>query len=272
MRKVTLLCCLALLPGTLMSQKYKAAGEREQSQSSLGYAEREQARMKYKVRSFAWERIEVTKRLDLEPDAEAQAIVEPYKARVDSVMMPPLGLSRRAMSGKRPESLLGNWAADVLVETSTATGMERADMGLMNVGGLRNSMPEGIVRRGDIIQISPFENKVVVVEMKGSDLMELMRNIASVHGEAVSHSVRLEITPDGQLVSATVGGEPISPDRIYRVATIDYLAEGNDMMAALKKKLKVHDMGMLVREAFMEYVLKAQVIDSKLEGRIVEKE
>lgn len=247
MKRKLFLCCLALLPGTLLSQKYK-------------------------VRSFAWERIEVTKRLDLEPDAEAQAIVEPYKASVDSVMMPPLGLSRRAMNVKRPECLLGNWAADVLVETSTATGMERADMGLMNVGGLRNNMPEGIVRRGDIIMISPFDNKVVVVEMKGSDLLELMRNIASVHGEAVSHSVRLVISKDGELLSATIGGEPIRQDRIYRIATIDYLAEGNDKMTALKKKLKQHEMNMLAREAFMEYILKTQVIDSQLEGRIVVKE
>lgn len=229
------------------------------------------AQTRYRVRSFAWERMEVTNRLDLQPDAEAQRIVEPYKASVDSVMMPPLGLSRRAMSGKRPESLLGNWAADVLVETSTATGMERADMGLMNVGGLRSNMPEGIVRRGDIIQISPFENKVVVVELRGSDLMELMRNIASVHGEAVSHSVRMEITKDGQLIGATIGGEPIREDRIYRVATIDYLAEGNDKMVALKKKLRQHEMNMLAREAFMEYILKTQVIDSRLEGRITVK-
>ena len=182
MKRKLFLWCLALLPCTLLGQKYR-------------------------VRSFAWERIEVTKRLDLSPDAQAQAIVEPYKASVDSVMMPPLGLSRRAMNVKRPECLLGNWAADVLVETSTATGMERADMGLMNVGGLRNNMPEGIVRRGDIIMISPFDNKVVVVEMKGSDLLELMRNIASVHGEAVSHSVRLVISKEG-VTMVLPGDEP----------------------------------------------------------------
>ena len=43
-------------------------------------------------------------------------------------------------------------------------------------------------------------------------------------------------------------------------------------MTALKKKLKQHEMNMLAREAFMEYILKTQVIDSQLEGRIVVKE
>lgn len=225
----------------------------------------------YKVRSFCWERVEVTSQLDAEPSAEAAALVAPYKASVDSMMAPVLGLSRVSMGAKRPESLLSNWAADVMVEGGTATGLEPADMGLINVGGLRNNMPEGIVRRGDIILISPFENHVVVLEMKGSDLLELMENIAAVKGEGVSSSVRMEISAEGQLLSCTIGGKEIDPHRIYTVATIDYLAEGNDKMYALKKAVKRHETGILAREVMMEYVLKHRVIDSKMEGRIVVK-
>ena len=223
----------------------------------------------YKVRSFCWERIEVTSDLDATPSAEAANIVAPYKASVDSMMAPPLGLSRVAMSPKRPESLLSNWAADVMIEGGTATGLEPADMGLVNTGGLRNNMPEGIVRRGDIMLISPFENYVVVLEMKGKDLLELMRNIAAVKGEGVSSSVRMEISSDGDLLSCTIGGKEIDPNRIYTVATIDYLAEGNDKMYALKKAVKRHDIGILARDIMMEYVIKHRVIDSKIEGRII---
>ena len=225
----------------------------------------------YKVRSFCWERIEVTSALDENPSAEAAAIVAPFKASVDSIMAPPLGLSRVAMNPKRPESLLSNWAADVMVEGGTATGLEPADMGLVNIGGLRNNMPEGIVRRGDIMLISPFENYVVVLEMKGKDLLELMRNIAAVKGEGVSSSVRMEITADGQLLSCTIDGKEIDPHRTYTIATIDYLAEGNDKMYALKKAVKRHDIGILARDIMMEYVIKHRVIDSKIEGRIVVK-
>lgn len=223
----------------------------------------------YKVRSFCWERIEITSDLDATPSAEAANIVAPYKASVDSMMAPPLGLSRVAMSPKRPESLLSNWAADVMIEGGTATGLEPADMGLVNIGGLRNNMPEGIVRRGDIMLISPFENYVVVLEMKGKDLLELMRNIAAVKGEGVSSSVRMEISPDGDLLSCTIGGKEIDPNRIYTVATIDYLAEGNDKMYALKKAVKRHVIGILARDIMMEYVIKHRVIDSKIEGRII---
>ena len=225
----------------------------------------------YKVRSFCWERIEVTSELDATPSEVAANVVAPYKASVDSIMAPPLGLSRVAMSAKRPESLLSNWAADVMVEGGTATGLEPADMGLINIGGLRNNMPEGIVRRGDVMLISPFENYMVVLEMKGSDLLELMKDIAAVKGEGVSSSVRMEITEDGKLLSCTIGGKEIDPHRIYTVATIDYLAEGNDKMYSLKKAVKRHDIGILARDIMMEYIIKHRVIDSKLEGRIIVK-
>ena len=206
----------------------------------------------YKVRSLRWNRVEVTAKLDSIPSVEAMALVAPYKASVDSLMAPVLGMSRVAMSVKRPESLLSNWAADVMVEGGTATGLEPADMGLVNMGGLRNNMPEGIVRRGDIMLISPFENSVVVLEMKGSDLLELMHNIAAVKGEGVSSSVRMEITAEGELLSC-------------RKVEI----EGNDKMYALKKAVKRHDIGILARDVMMEYVVKHRVIDSKMEGRIV---
>ena len=222
----------------------------------------------YKAHAYRWGRVEVTSKWDSMPSAQAAAIVAPYKASVDSMMAPVLGLSRVAMSARRPESLLGNWAADVMVEGCTATGLEPADMGLINVGGLRNNMPEGIVRSGDIMLISPFENRLVVLEMKGRDLLKLMRNIAAVKGEGVSSSVRMEISADGELLACTIGGKEIDRHRTYTVATIDYLAEGNDKMYALKKAKRRHEIGILARDAMMEYVVKHRVIDSKIEGRI----
>lgn len=223
----------------------------------------------YRIKSISAQKFEVTSALDAVPDMAALQVIRPFKADVDSVMAPVLGMSRTAMSAGRPESLLGNWAADVLVEGSTCMGGPRADFGLINVGGLRSNMPEGIVRRGDVLLISPFENTLVLLEMKGSDVMELMRNIAAVRGEAVSREVRLEIDDRGNLLRAQIGGKPVDGSRTYLLATLDYLAEGNDRMYALKKHKRRHDTGMQVRELMMESIVKNRTIDSRIEGRIV---
>lgn len=218
-------------------------------------------------------RYEVTSALDGASDKYRmmEALLAPYKVSVDSLVAPVLGQSKQAMRGSRPESLLGNWAADVLVEQSDFDGKGKADLGLANVGGLRNNMPAGIVRQGDIMLISPFQNMLCVVQLKGADLMELFRNIASVGGEAVSHEVKLVITKDGKLVSATVSGQPVDENKVYNVATLDYLAEGNDKMVALTHRVGIRQSQLFVRDVYMQSIRQHGVIDSKLEGRIVVK-
>lgn len=116
--------------------------------------------------------------------------------------------------------------------------------------------------------ISPFENRLVVLEMRGKDLKELMENIAAVGGEGVSSSVRLTISPDRKVASVTLNGEEIQDGKTYRIATLDYLAEGNDHMTALKKAVKRHELGILIRDVMAENIIKSRVIDSKIEGRV----
>ena len=214
------------------------------------------------------ERIEVTNSLDAQPDRKAMAIMERYKPAVDSVMAPILGKSLVGMTAGRPESLLSNWAADVMVEFSDFDGGKRADMGLVNIGGLRNNMPEGTVRRGNILLISPFDNKLCVLDLKGSDLMSLFSDIAAVHGEGVSHEVRLVITKDGKLVDAKLNGKPIDPEHTYRIATLDYLAEGNDHLNSLTKATRLNVSNLFTRDCMMKCIQRHKTITSKLEGRI----
>jgi len=220
-------------------------------------------------RQIVTERIEVTNRLDAQLDKEALAVMEKFKPAVDSVMAPVLGKSLVGMSAGRPESLLSNWAADVLVEFSDFLDGKKADMGLVNVGGLRNNMPKGTIRRGDIILISPFDNRLAIAQLKGSDLMGLFQDIAAVRGEGVSHEVKLEITPDGKLLDAKLNGKTIDPERIYRIATLDYLAEGNDKMYSLKKAVKLDVSNLFTRDCMMNSIQQHKTINSSIEGRIV---
>ena len=217
-------------------------------------------------------RIEVTKALDAQPSDKVEAFIAPFRVGVDSLRAPYIGQSELYMTGGRPESLLSNWVADALVATGERLGY-KPDLGICNMGGLRAAMPQGVVRRGDILAISPFENFFTILKLKGSDVQALFHDIAALHGEGVSSAVRLVITPDGQLKSATLAGQPIEPERIYTIATLDYLADGNDKLYALKRSTERIVTKEPIRETLMNHLrqldqqgLKAT---SKIEGRII---
>lgn len=228
---------------------------------------------RFELKRVAARRTEMTNRFDREPDRAVDSLLQPYRAVVDSMMSPVLGVSTLQMKSGRPESLLSNWVADVLRETSVRYG-RKADMGLCNMGGLRSALPKGNVTKGDILAVAPFENLFCVLSMRGTDLLTLMEQIASVGGEGVS-GVRLEITPDGKLLRASVGGKPVNPEKIYTVATLDYLAEGNDKMEALRNAVSRQNTTLPVRDVLMEYITEqnkqGKKLTARLEGRITVK-
>lgn len=227
----------------------------------------------YVLESMEPHRIEVTKELDAQPVTEVVDFLASYRAGVDSLRAPYIGQSEVFMTAGRPESLLSNWVADALVASSERMGYQ-PDLGICNVGGLRASMPAGIVRKGDMLAISPFENFFTILKMRGTDVEQLMRDIAAVHGEGVSSSVRLVITRDGLLKSATIGGQRIDPDRIYTIATLDYLAEGNDKLYSFKNAVERTTTQTPVRETIIEQLewldKQGMKATAKIEGRIVE--
>lgn len=212
---------------------------------------------------------------DAHPDAAAVALLTPYKVSIDSMMYHVVGTSEMTMDRGVPESLLSNLVADVLRDAAVKVMGKPADMGLMNVGGLRNILSEGDITRGNIYEILPFENSLCVVTLKGSVLKELFASVAARRGEGVS-GARLEITKDGKLLSGTIGGKPVDDNKLYTVATIDYLADGNDGMDPLAKAEKREcPPGATLRSLFMEYVelqTKAgKKITSRMDGRITVK-
>ncbi len=213
-------------------------------------------------------RLELTSALDEKPDSAAISLLNHYREAVDSIVSPVVGRSDTMMTPGRPESLLGNWVADAMMDFSDFDSGGRADLGIVNVGSLRASVPVGEVTRGDVMLIIPFQDNLAVAYLKGSDLLALMSEIALAGGEAVSHEVRITMTPDGRLKEVSVSGQPIEEERTYRVVTLDYLAEGNDRLPSFAKAGRVEIGDQCIRDILVESVRRSGVITSSLEGRI----
>lgn len=228
----------------------------------------------YEVASIQRTRILIDSRYDSQPDAKAAEFLQPYKHVVDSVMGPVVGRSSHYMVAKRPEGELSNLLADILVWAAKDYG-EQPVFGVYNMGGVRADLPKGDVTYGDVLDIAPFENKIAFITLSGAEVHDLFTEMALVGGEGVSHAVRMVITKDGKLVSATLNGAPIDPQKDYRVTTIDYLLGGTDKMTTFKKSRDVNapkdvsnNTRFIIMNYFREMSKQGRIVDSKIEGRV----
>ena len=228
----------------------------------------------YELASVKRTRILVDSRYDAAPDAAAAKFMEPYKHQVDSVMGPVVGEVDHDMTAHRPESDLSNLLADIMV-WGAKDYHEKVDVGVYNMGGIRAALSKGKVTYGDVLDIAPFENKICFVTLTGAKVLELFSQMAHTGGEAVSHGVELVFTRDHKLKSARLNGKEIDPKASYRIATLDYLAQGNDKMEAFKSATNVvspqessNNTRFIIMNYFKEQTAQGKVVNAHKEGRI----
>lgn len=228
----------------------------------------------YELASVKRTRILVDSRYDAAPDAAVAKFMEPYKHRVDSVMGPVVGEVDHDMTAHRPESDLSNLLADIMV-WGAKDYHEKVDFGVYNMGGIRAALSKGKVTYGDVLDIAPFENKICFVTLTGAKVLELFSQMAHTGGEAVSHGVELVFTRDHKLKSARLNGKEIDPKASYRIATLDYLAQGNDKMEAFKSATNVvspqessNNTRFIIMNYFKEQTAQGKVVNAHKEGRI----
>lgn len=208
---------------------------------------------------------------------EMTQFITPYIDQLKTQMSERMGTSTDFLTRGRPQCLLGNFTADAMRDLGQQYYGKPIDISIMNVGGLRNDMPAGDVTLGDLYKIYPFENAFEILELKGSDLDELIHALAGKKLESMS-GVKVTLELEGTKAVATqilVNDQPIDPERIYSIATIDYLAEGNDGMTALTRCTSRMKTGLILRDCMINYVkeltAKGQVIEAKLDDRVIDK-
>lgn len=131
------------------------------------------------------------------------------------------------------ETAIGNLIADAVREYS------EADIAVVNGGGIRASLYAGDVLGGDLNAVCPYANKIVVVETKGSVIMEMLENGISqtltesmipggrflqVSGLRYSYRPMEENAPAELLSVTEADGSAFEPDKQYTVAITNYMA------------------------------------------------
>ncbi|MFP2907776.1 bifunctional metallophosphatase/5'-nucleotidase [Pyxidicoccus sp. 3LFB2] len=195
------------------------------------------------VRKAHWKRLPVTRKVP--EDAEFNAAMKAYEplfARLsERVGRTPVALDTRASEVRTRETNLGSFVADAF---RTASG---ADVALVNGGALRADavLPAGVMTRRELHAILPYEDALVVVEVKGATLRAALENGVSLSREDSKpgrfpqvSGMRFSYDPSrpvgDRVVDVKVGGKPLDAEATYRLATLSFLANGKDGYEMLK--------------------------------------
>ena len=142
------------------------------------------------------------------------------------------------------------------------------------IGGVRSDIKIGPITPRDVFKVLPFGNAIVVLHLKGEFLKQLFedklagnRSGLAIGGGKLAYD---RSKPDGEKITQfTIGGNPIDDNKEYRVATTDYLAEGNSGLSALAslEQEYVDQTGILLRDAVTQYIQKNTPLSIRSDGR-----
>jgi 2',3'-cyclic-nucleotide 2'-phosphodiesterase (5'-nucleotidase family) len=227
------------------------------------------------VDQVRYQNIKMDSTLKVSADPQIEAQIKPYRDSLQAQMSQKLCVASEDMFAGRPESLLGNFVSDLVLAEGKELCQKKFPnihpvVSYMNRGGFRAPIPKGEVTVKSIFELMPFENEVVLLKLKGSDLRRLMNHMASRGGEGVA-GMRFGIRKD-KAIKCKVDGAPLDNDKTYWMLTSDYLADGGDGSKTLSKNLQRVNTGVKLRDMIIDHLRKlgdeGKMATAKLDGRI----
>lgn len=113
----------------------------------------------------------------------------------------------------------------------------------------------------------PFENSVVVVDLKEESLRKLIDYLIKAKRAHPISGMQLILNKDRNVKSFIIGGKPLDPNRNYYVATSDYLVTGGDNMNFFKNAVSKTETDYKIRNAMINYFSKVDTLAPKVDLR-----
>jgi 5'-nucleotidase len=196
------------------------------------------------VRKMAWKVIPITSKT---PDnAEFDAKMKPYAPLLAKLAEPvgrsPVALDARSGQNRVAETNLGSFLADAFRDSVGA------DVALVNGGAIRADriLPAGRMTRRELYSLMPYRNELVLMEIPGATLRAALENgvsLSSVEGKppgrfpqvsGMRFTYDLRKAPGERVTKVEVKGKPLDDAAVYKLATLSFLAQGNDGYSMLK--------------------------------------
>lgn len=204
------------------------------------------------------------------------SIVAPFRKRINEVLDSTLAYAPRMITKNdgKYNTTAGNLMADVVLIQSNPVFKGRTgkdiDFVVLNHGGIRSIISQGNVTARAAYEVMPFENIIVVVELKGKSVRDLISFLIKEDRPHPIAGLQIVLDKDINLQSVNIQGKPFDENRTYSVATSDYLVSGGDNMGFFKEGLKTVEIDYLIRNAMIDYFRKVDTIAPTVDDRFIQ--
>lgn len=187
-------------------------------------------------------------------DVAVANVIAPYKKSLEAQMNEKISHTNVDLNKQGDNSNLGNLLADYTLEGATEWGKKNnitnIDASVINIGGIRSTIGKGDILLKHVFEVMPFENEVVIVKMKGTNLRGLFDYYHQTRKNNPVSKIIIE-TDNGKLTKALINNQPVDDGKTYYIATSDYLALGGDNMKFFSKG-ELIPTGLKLRDVFIQ--------------------
>lgn len=216
-------------------------------------------------------------------DSAAAAALAPYSAQ--------LGAFRTTVVATAAEDLIvtPDNGPGVLGADSMLNAVPKAQAAILNYGGVRKNLLRGNISVGDVLEVMPFANTLVLVDMTGAELKDALEGgidfLITKYGNLTPQvlpyvaGMRLNVTiaaaKGSRVSSLTIKGssgqfQPVTPDNTYRTVVNSFMAGGGDGFTAIKNAPGFRsDTGIIDSDAFRDYLETLGTVRNPGEQRVV---
>jgi 5'-nucleotidase len=216
---------------------------------------------------------------DVEKSAAETALLDHYRPLAAAVAMRPVGslpapvpLGRNAVG----ESALGDIIADGMLEAARGVA-GRVDAAFTNSGGIRSDLvasgANGTITFGDLFNVLPFGNIVMVKTLSGDAIARMLEQQTPNRVLQISSTVRYAwdpAKPQGKRVNRStieIGGKPIVRTEKYRIVSNDFVWNGGDEFVAATEGIEPVAIGTDV-DIFLDYIGRHSPVTGGPQNRI----
>ncbi|MBB3324088.1 bifunctional UDP-sugar hydrolase/5'-nucleotidase UshA [Atlantibacter sp. RC6] len=139
-----------------------------------------------------------------------------------------------------------------------------ADFAVMSGGGIRDSIEAGDITYKDVLKVQPFANTLVYIDMPGKAVVDYLTAVAQKKPDSGAYPQFANVSfsaSGGTLSDLKIKGEPVDPNKTYRMATLSFNATGGDGYPQIDNQPGYVNTGFIDAEVLKQYIQQNSPLD-----------